>query len=226
MEIKELKRRGQKPVDTAVATLLWRKVSIRITKRLIKTNVTPNQITLLSLLFGTISAILFSFGIYSFSIIAAMILQLYMIFDCVDGEIAKIKSMTSRFGALLDVVSNRFVDVLVFFGIAYGLCVSTPDDIAWIVTFLALSGSFMAGFYSVMHDHLYKDESVVDEIKNKAGKYHILFLYGGDANYLLILVGAILNQMLIALILIAIASNALWIVRLLLYYNKDRRRVR
>lgn len=67
------------------------------------TEVKPYQITLLGLFLGVVSAILFLKG---FFLVGAMIFQLTVVLDMVDGYVARIKRNGSVFGILLDGYSD------------------------------------------------------------------------------------------------------------------------
>ena len=50
----------------------------------------------------------------------ALLLQLSIIVDCVDGELARYTRRFSQLGAWLDAITDRIKEYLVFFGLAYG----------------------------------------------------------------------------------------------------------
>src|SRR3989338_3408275 len=91
------------------------------TPLLCKTSLTPNQVTVLSLLFGIGSGLLFATGNSSLWLLAAFSLQMAAILDDCDGDIARIKNMRSKFGGWLDVSVDLFVDIAFFGGLAVGL---------------------------------------------------------------------------------------------------------
>jgi hypothetical protein len=76
------------------------------------TNIKPYQITIVSLLLSLFSAILFLNESY---IIGALIFQLSVVFDVVDGYVARIKKSGSVFGIILDYYIDQirvFINVL------------------------------------------------------------------------------------------------------------------
>jgi hypothetical protein len=68
-----------------------------------KTDVAPNQITLLSVVFSVISGILFFEDHY---ILGAFSFQVGYILDIVDGSLARVKGMQSQLGAFFDVFTD------------------------------------------------------------------------------------------------------------------------
>lgn len=98
-----------------------RPVGRYLSKVLIHTPVSPNQVSLAATILGIASAWLFSDGRVATSIAAALILQLSAIVDCVDGDVARVLFKESRLGKWLDIVGDQVVHVGVFLGIAIGL---------------------------------------------------------------------------------------------------------
>lgn len=81
-----------------------------------KTSITPN--------FITISNILLSFIIYYFAFkgnltLVAILIQVYLFLDILDGNLARYKNMKSEIGAKLDFWSDRFFYNLIFISIGY-----------------------------------------------------------------------------------------------------------
>ena len=64
--------------------------------------------------------------------------------DCVDGEVARLKFMTSEWGAKLDIVSDNIVHCSVFFTIGMGLYFSTGESTFKYLGMLAVLGSLSA----------------------------------------------------------------------------------
>ena len=62
----------------------------------------PNFVTLFSLSFGVASGLLFAKGEYYYVLAAAILLELMIIFDCADGQLARMSGMSSPFGKTLD----------------------------------------------------------------------------------------------------------------------------
>ena len=64
--------------------------------------------------------------------------------DCVDGEVARLKFMTSEWGAKLDIVSDNIVHCSVFFAIGMGLYFSTGESVFKYLGMLAVLGNIAA----------------------------------------------------------------------------------
>ncbi|MEV5603655.1 CDP-alcohol phosphatidyltransferase family protein [Streptomyces sp. NPDC052299] len=99
--------------------IYMREVSLRIDRYLVNTKVTPNQLTYLMTLAGVLAApALLVPGIWG-AVLGVVMVQLYLLLDCVDGEIARWKKQFSLGGVYLDRVGAYLCDaaVLVGFGL-------------------------------------------------------------------------------------------------------------
>ena len=106
--------------DGFFSVFVLRKFSKLLTWLAVRVKATPNQITLLSFLIGLYSAYLFSQSSFISTLIAAVLLQVSIIVDCVDGELARYTRQFSKLGAWLDAVTDRVKEYMVFLGLAYG----------------------------------------------------------------------------------------------------------
>jgi archaetidylinositol phosphate synthase len=78
---------------------------------------TPNQITLLSVFFGMSAGILYALG---HAYLGATALFISALLDFIDGGVARIRNRSSRFGAAIDWVADKYVDGIVLIGIGVG----------------------------------------------------------------------------------------------------------
>ncbi|HCA86795.1 MAG TPA: transferase [Streptomyces sp.] len=99
--------------------LYMREVSLRVDRHLVNTRVTPNQLTYLMTVFGVLAApALLVPGVWG-AVLGVLMVQLYLLLDCVDGEVARWKKQFSLGGVYLDRVGAYLCDaaVLVGFGL-------------------------------------------------------------------------------------------------------------
>ncbi|MET9621634.1 MULTISPECIES: CDP-alcohol phosphatidyltransferase family protein [unclassified Streptomyces] len=117
--------------------LYMREISLRIDRHLVNTRVTPNQLTYLMTLFGVLAApALLVPGIWG-AVLGVLMVQLYLLLDCVDGEIARWKQQFSLGGVYLDRVGAYLCDAAVLVG--FGLRASDlwgTGRIDWLWAFL------------------------------------------------------------------------------------------
>jgi phosphatidylglycerophosphate synthase len=88
---------------------------------LVKTFLTPNQITILGLFIGLASGILFAQGNYWNTLIGGVLLSITAIWDCCDGDVARLKFMESDFGEKLDTACDNIINIFIFIGIMLGV---------------------------------------------------------------------------------------------------------
>ncbi len=106
-----------KATDGLVSRTINRPVSLRITRLLVNTPLTPNQMTLIALVFGLAAIGLVAWGGAAMLLPGAVLLQVQSILDGCDGEISRLKYIRSRLGEWLDQVGDDVVNVG-FFAVA------------------------------------------------------------------------------------------------------------
>jgi phosphatidylglycerophosphate synthase len=106
--------------DGFFSVFFLRKFSKVLTWLAVKVGATPNQVTLISFAIGLYSAYSFSEGTFWNIFLGAILLQLSIIVDCVDGELARYTRKFSQLGAWLDAVTDRVKEYMVFMGLAIG----------------------------------------------------------------------------------------------------------
>jgi len=104
--------------DGFFSTFILRKISLRITSVLVEKSVTPNTVTLFSLVIGLIAAYISAQGNY---IAGGSLFLLSLVLDCVDGEIARYKNKFSALGAWLDALSDRIKEFVYIFALIYSI---------------------------------------------------------------------------------------------------------
>ena len=87
--------------DGFFSVFVLRKFSTLFTWAAVRLKMTPNQVTVISFLIGLLSAYEFSLGNFWPTVLGALLLQLSIIVDCVDGELARYTRKFSQFGACL-----------------------------------------------------------------------------------------------------------------------------
>ena len=130
--------------DTFMDRTVTRFFSRQFTRLFLQTPLSPNMITLLSLVIGLISAVYFFQGTYENSIIGSGLLLLSAWIDCTDGEIARLKFMESKIGGKLDILCDNLVHFAVFFAIGMGLYQSTGQSIYKLAGAFAVLGSLIS----------------------------------------------------------------------------------
>jgi phosphatidylglycerophosphate synthase len=118
--------------DGFFSVFFLRRVSKLLTWAAVKIGATPNQVTIASFAIGLYAAFLFSQGDTWSLIGGAILLQVSIIVDCVDGEIARYTRKFSELGAWLDAITDRVKEYAVFLGLAYGAFVHNGQNL-WVL---------------------------------------------------------------------------------------------
>jgi CDP-L-myo-inositol myo-inositolphosphotransferase len=194
-----LNRLRDKPNDGPVARYLNRPISVRISRHLVKGNVTPNQISLFSFLCSLLAAGLFALGGYPALLLGGVLAQFASIIDGCDGEVARLKYQSSDFGGWFDAVLDRYADAFLLFGLTWHLLALEVNGWVLFTGFMAIIGSFMLSYTADKYDNLLRD-------RIRAGAKPGLRM-GRDVRVFLIFLGAAANLVLPVLVVIAVVMN-------------------
>ena len=118
--------------DGFFSVFVLRRFSKLLTWAAVKIGATPNQVTLASFAIGLYAAYLFALGDTWSLIGGAILLQVSIIVDCVDGELARYTRKFSELGAWLDAITDRVKEYAVFLGLAYGAFVQHGQNL-WLL---------------------------------------------------------------------------------------------
>ncbi len=194
--------------DGPVSRWLNRPISTRISKFLVNFNITPNQISIFSFVLSMIAAGLFALGNYWFLAFGGIIAQFASIIDGSDGEVARLKYLSSDYGGWFDAVLDRYADAFLLFGLTWYVYSQDLSPWALVIGFIAIIGSFMLSYTADKYDKL---------MKNRIKKGVRI---GRDVRVFLIFFGAILNQAYLVLIVIAVLMNLETIRRIIICQNE------
>jgi phosphatidylglycerophosphate synthase len=184
-----------------------RHISRYLTRQCVRTSVTPNQLTLVSLAVGLEAAVCFLYGGYGMSVFGAGLLLLSASIDCTDGEIARLKYMESQFGKRLDIICDNLVHIAVFFAIGMGLYGSTDKSLFILLGSLAVFGSLIC--FILLSPKIMSSKSQGGQLKKflDCNKDLVDRLANRDFTYLLFFM-ALLGSLDIFIGLTALGANA------------------
>jgi phosphatidylglycerophosphate synthase len=97
--------------------LYMREISLRCDRYLVNTRITPNQLTYLMTLCGVLAAPALLVPGIAGAVLGVVMVQLYLLLDCVDGEVARWKKQYSLGGVYLDRVGAYLTDAAVLVGL-------------------------------------------------------------------------------------------------------------
>lgn len=110
-----------KETDGFFARHFDRKISGAISRLLLRTPITPNQITVAVTMLGVWAGWWMAQPGYGAKVTGSVLFLLTSILDGCDGEVARAKQMTSKLGGWLDLWGDNVVHVAVFYGLGLGL---------------------------------------------------------------------------------------------------------
>lgn len=119
---------------------------------LVRLKVAPNALTMVGLFVNIAAAAVFIFGAeygsrWDFSYIGwgSGLILFGGLFDILDGQVARIGNMKTRFGGIFDSVIDRYSELVMFLGICYYL-VSHSYLLSSLFAFIAMIGSIMVSY--------------------------------------------------------------------------------
>ncbi|WP_421381819.1 CDP-alcohol phosphatidyltransferase family protein [Bacillus salacetis] len=97
--------------------ILIRRVSFLFTWLFINLGFSSNTVSYLSIFVALSGCITLSIDNLITQIIGVVLINLWLVFDCVDGNIARVKKISSPIGSLIDALSGYFMVAFVFLSI-------------------------------------------------------------------------------------------------------------
>jgi phosphatidylglycerophosphate synthase len=120
-----LLRSLRKPQDGWASTYLNRHISLFLTRRLVSTRLTPNQVSVGILAIGLLGACFASRGTYESMLLGAALFQAQSVLDGCDGEMSRLTFRGSVKGEWLDTVGDDLTNYAFFAAAAWGLFSAT-----------------------------------------------------------------------------------------------------
>lgn len=124
--------RGRRNSEHWVADVYLRAISPYLTRILLRTPITANGVTWLMVATGAGAAFALLIPGLPGSVLAALLGQLQMLWDCSDGEVARWRQTTSPKGVFIDRVGHYTAEGLI--PIALGMRAAGFPDAGWLAT--------------------------------------------------------------------------------------------
>jgi phosphatidylglycerophosphate synthase len=190
--------------DSGVDRYLHRRGSRWISRFLVWTPVTPNQVSLLSLAIGLVAVWCFWRATPASAFVGVLLYALASIVDHADGEIARLTFQESRLGANLDWT----IDTITHAGIVLGIGISAGGWLMGLVGLLAAAGVTLSALFArYLPREIEVGPTVGGLLKNIANR---------DLFYLVLLSFAVLRWLAPALVflvglVVAVGSQVYWV---------------
>jgi phosphatidylglycerophosphate synthase len=119
---------------------------------LARTPITPNQVTALACLLGAAAGLAVAVGAHRpvWRLVSAGLLFLSVVFDCCDGQLARLRGISSTTGAILDGISDYVVGFALGIGGSYYMVVVCGSPWYWLV---GLAGIASSAVQAALFDH-------------------------------------------------------------------------
>ena len=209
--------------DTELTDRMKRWISFPISKLLIMyTQVTPNQVTAVSFV-CTLAAGFFLFqGGYSNQVWGGIFTLLREIVDQIDGEIARVKGLSTPLGKWFDGVAGFVSTEIIIITLAIGI--GSPTALLWgMLAAIAFPMQYML-VYFYKQDIAQSSQPIEFMSRHSPGIFHHLrYLYGSAFFYVLVPILLFIRKPLLALQFFAIVGNLFWMGLLLIQYRNLRK---
>jgi len=156
-------------VEEVFDLIVYRPLAFLFVKIIYRTNLTPNQITFASMIFGIWAGVAIAFNSKTAFIIAALSILLYDVLDCSDGQLARLKHNGTHLGRILDGFADYIVSIAAYVGIGIGFASNSESPTFWW-TMTALAGisnavqSGLLDYYRTKYlDHKLNRISILEE---------------------------------------------------------------
>ena len=215
-----------KPTDGMFARMN-RRVSIPISRQLIKFPITPNMVTWFTLAVGIAAGVFFSRGGYWNTVLGAALSVWASILDGCDGEVARLKLQSTEFGCWLETICDYLYYLIIFTGMAVGLARSSGSTAYLLWGAALLCGSCLSFVVvgslrrSLGGEHPEKFLAIWQKKAEGRSSNPLLFL-GRHTEFIIrrcffpyaLLVFSLLNLTKLVFVMTAVGSNLVWVIAL------------
>ena len=185
--------------DETLTLYILRPIAFVFVKLLYPTSITPNQVSLMTIIVGTISGYFFSRGTVTSFVIGGSLYFLCMVSDCVDGMIARLKNSGTAVGRIIDGFADYIVAISVYVGMGIGFEKGLinldflPINHWWIMAIAAVSHIF----HSMLVDY-YRAEFMAHGLGKATSTWEEKKKFTAELNKIKHLQGKLLEKVLIA----------------------------
>jgi phosphatidylglycerophosphate synthase len=146
-----------KPLDVEEPIDVWvhRPVAYVLARAFLPTPISPNLVTFMSIIFGAVAGSAFLSTYPGHLQVGGLALFLSAVLDCADGQLARMRGTSSRFGRMLDGVADLVVTVAAVCGATAYLWRAHSEPL-WLgaVTMAGVVATVVTGsFHTGMYDH-------------------------------------------------------------------------
>ena len=126
-------------VEEVIDLILYRPLAFLLVISVYKTKIKPDHLTIAAIIMGLIGGLFYSLGSHSGCVLGALFYLLFNIFDCSDGQLARLKKNGTSVGRLLDGIADYIAAIAIYTGIAIGYSNKTGQP-SIMLLLLSLAG--------------------------------------------------------------------------------------
>ena len=218
-----------------VEVLFNRRLSTLLTRLLVRTPLSPNQVTVVSFLVILPGAYLLSTGERVALIGAGLLIQLSFTLDCCDGELARLRGLNSPFGAWLDGLFDRIAELALCLALGRALQHQSGDPHAYLYSFIVFASLAMTHIATLMNAAAFGKGQLAESASSGlfgrlAGLLHIPplklrnYLRSGIDVYLMVFaLGAVFDHLYGVVYYFAIVQNLYWLAIVLMVIRQNKK---
>ncbi len=206
----------QKESDEYTMRFLVRPLSFLSSFLLIRyTNVSPNIVSLTALLLALIGSFFFFLGGFQNQIIGVVCASLYIILDCVDGNIARVKNLKSLLGRWLDGAGGFIVTPLFIFSLLWGL--GSPSlFILGSLAMIAYPLQYLIVFFYKSRITQNNDPLPLSSQPSTSLVEKLRFMYGSALFFPLLVLAVVFHRVYDFMLFYAVVGNMVWVITLII----------
>ena len=188
-----------------------RNLAYRITDPMVrilsKSGITPNVLTLINLVLNIVAAYVIATSHFR---LGGVLILVSGLFDLLDGALARFTRQTTKFGAILDSVTDRISEAAIFCGLLIWY-IPQGANLEIVLIFIVLIGSFLVSYIRARAEGL--------------GWQCQVGLFTRAERVIVLAIGLLINQIFIHSIFIALCVLAVFVfitvVQRLIYLRKQ-----
>jgi hypothetical protein len=163
-------------VDEVFYNYFTKYISAYLTKYIFKTKLTPNFISWIMLLCGLCAVYFLSLDNSISILISGILFVVHNILDTLDGDLARIRSQTSKMGKFIDQITHAVVNPSIFFALYFRFSEHSNYSIFFIICgFAFLADMYLKKNFEILTNNKYSFS--ISKSKNKTNKiFKVKFL--------------------------------------------------
>ncbi len=126
-------------VEEVIDLVLYRPLAFLLVISVYRTKLKPDHLTIAAIIMGLIGGFFYSSGSHSGCLFGALFYLFFNVFDCSDGQLARLKKNGTSVGRILDGIADYIAAIAIYAGIAIGYS-NKAGQPQFMLLFLALAG--------------------------------------------------------------------------------------